>query len=162
MEAARDATGDDLDRLVVLATQGLDELRPTRGGEIWALREARAEPYDRSIGEAIEDPDQLVVVGTIDACVVGFTAVHTEMLRDDSELAVIDELYVEPEARAVAVGEAMMARVLAWCEERGCRGIDGLALPGNRATKNFFESFGLVARGIVVHRDLSASEESDG
>ncbi|MEZ5207350.1 MAG: hypothetical protein R2690_10330 [Acidimicrobiales bacterium] len=26
------------------------------------------------------------------------------------------------------------------------------SLPGDRSTKNFFESFGLVARAIVVHR----------
>jgi hypothetical protein len=27
-------------------------------------------------------------------------------------------------------------------------------MPGDRNTKNFFESFGLVARAITVHRDL--------
>jgi hypothetical protein len=47
-----------------------------------------------------------------------------------------------------------MEAVLAWCDERGCFGVDALALPGNRETKNFFESFGLVARAIVVHRRL--------
>jgi hypothetical protein len=36
----------------------------------------------------------------------------------------------------------------------GCVGIDALALPGNRQTKNFFESFGFTARAIVVHRRL--------
>jgi hypothetical protein len=47
-----------------------------------------------------------------------------------------------------------MEAVLAWAGERGCVGVDALALPGSRETKNFFESFGLVARAIVVHRDL--------
>ena len=28
------------------------------------------------------------------------------------------------------------------------------AMPGDRSTKNFFESFGLVARALTVHRDL--------
>lgn len=154
MEAARRATRDDLARIVELARQGTAELQPSRGGEVWALREARAEPLEESIGAAIDDVDQLAVVGTIDGTVVGFATVHTEVLRDGSELAVIDEIYVEDEARGVAVGEAMMREVLAWCEARGCRGIDALALPGNRATKNFFESFGLTARAIVVHRPL--------
>lgn len=36
----------------------------------------------------------------------------------------------------------------------GCLGIDALALPGNRETKNFFEASGLTARAIVVHRSL--------
>ena len=38
---------------------------------------------------------------------------------------------------------------------QGCFGVDSLALPGDRHTKNFFESFGLVARAIIVHRSLS-------
>ena len=54
----------------------------------------------------------------------------------------------------MGVGEAMMELVLAWCDERGCRGVDSLALPGDRETKNFFERFGLTARAIVVHRAL--------
>ena len=49
-----------------------------------------------------------------------------------------------------------MDAVLAWAGEQGCVGVDALALPGDRATKNFFETFGLVARAIVVHRDLHA------
>lgn len=154
MEAARPATRDDLARLVELARRGAAELQPTRGGEVWALREARPEPLDRSIAEAIDADDQLAVVGTIDDTIVGFATVHTEELRDGSTLAVIDEIYVEEGARGVSVGEVMMLEVLAWCEKRGCRGIDALALPGNRATKNFFESFGLTARGIIVHRPL--------
>ena len=48
----------------------------------------------------------------------------------------------------------MMDAVLTWCAERGSGGIDAIALPGDRATKNFFERFGLTARAIVVHRVL--------
>jgi hypothetical protein len=33
-------------------------------------------------------------------------------------------------------------------------GIDAVALPGMRETKNFFEAAGLVARAIVVHKAL--------
>jgi hypothetical protein len=47
-----------------------------------------------------------------------------------------------------------MEALVAWCGIAGCFGVDSLALPGDRHTKNFFESFGLVARAIVVHRKL--------
>jgi hypothetical protein len=40
--------------------------------------------------------------------------------------------------------------------------MDSLALPGDRATKNFFESFGLKARAIVVHRSLVEPTEPTG
>lgn len=46
----------------------------------------------------------------------------------------------------------------------GAIGVDSLALPGDRGTKNFFESFGLKARAIVVHRAIgpaAASEPDD-
>ena len=66
----------------------------------------------------------------------------------------IEDLYVEPPARGVGVGEALMNLILAWATEHGCFGVDSIALPGDRGTKNFFESFGLVARKIAVHRAL--------
>jgi hypothetical protein len=49
----------------------------------------------------------------------------------------------------------MMEDLVAWCTAQGCFGVDSLALPGDRHTKNFFESFGLVARAIVVHRSIT-------
>ena len=76
------------------------------------------------------------------------------MLRDGSQLAVIEALYVEPDARAVGVGEALIDVVEEWAKARGCSGLDALVLPGMRDSKNFFEAFGLTARAIVVHRDL--------
>ena len=47
-----------------------------------------------------------------------------------------------------------MYDLLAWATAQGCFGIDALALPGNRATKNFFERYGLTARAIIVHKRL--------
>jgi GNAT superfamily N-acetyltransferase len=158
LEAARPATRGDLDRLVDLAEQAADELAAGRGGKLWRRREARPPPVraslEASVAASEAGDDQLVVVGTIDEVAVGFAAVHRETLRDGDHLGVIDDLYVEPGARQVGVGEAMMQRLLDWCEARGCIGVDSLALPGERHTKNFFESFGLVARAIVVHRSL--------
>ena len=56
--------------------------------------------------------------------------------------------------RAVGVGEAIIEALLADARERGAAAIQSLALPGARATKNFFESQGMVARSILVHRWL--------
>ena len=95
-----------------------------------------------------------MAVGTIDDVVVGYGLVRAERLGDGSLLGVIDDIYVDPGARSVGVGEALMDHLIDWCRAQGCFGVDSLALPGDRATKNFFESFGLVARAIVVHRPL--------
>ena len=154
MEGARPATRADLPRLVELVREAVAELTPTRGGAVWARHDARPEPVEPSLAAAIGDPDQLVLVGTIDGTAIGLATVRLEDLHDGGRLAVVDEIYVEDGARGVGVGEALMEAVLTWARERGCVGVDSLALPGNRHTKNFFESFGLVARAIVVHRAL--------
>jgi ribosomal protein S18 acetylase RimI-like enzyme len=158
MESARPATAADVVRLVELAEQAIAELTPTKGGDIWARREARRAPYDESFVSDLAADDRRVLVGEIEGAVIGYAVVHLELLHDNRLLGVVTDIYVEPEARDVSVGECLMDAIVAWCSARGCVGIDSLALPGNRATKNFFETFGLVARAIVVHRRLDGDE----
>lgn len=159
MEGARLATAADVDRLAELTAEAVAEQLDGRGGSIWARREARARPANESLAAAVADPDRLVLAGTIDGTVIGYAAAHVEPLVDGSPLGVVSDIYVEPEARAVGVGEAMVEHVLAWCGERGCVGVDALALPGNRHTKNFFETFGFKARALVVHRSLTETSD---
>ena len=153
-EAARLATAADLPRLAELAAAAVAEQVEGRGGSVWSVREARAVPAEPSLAEDVADPDRLVLAGTIDDVVVGYAVVRTETLRDGRLLGVLTDVYVEPEARAVGVGERLVDEVLAWCAGRRCSGVDALALPGNRETKNFFETFGFTARALVVHRRL--------
>lgn len=160
MESARSACQDDVSVMAALAEQSTAEQIGDRGGAIWAQRETRAVPAQDSLLVALEDPEQAVVVGTLDDVVVGYGVVRLETLRDGHRLGVVSDLYVEPEARQVGVGEAMVDQLLDWCRERHCRGVDALALPGNRETKNFFESFGFTARALVVHHKLSDSDAS--
>jgi ribosomal protein S18 acetylase RimI-like enzyme len=154
VEAARPAVADDLPALASLARAAIAELAVTKGGDVWSRKEARQEPIETALAQAIEADDQLVLVGLVEAAPVGYAVVRTDTMAGGDVLGVIDDLYVEPDARDVGVGEVMMDAVLEWCTAKGCAGVDALALPGNRATKNFFERFGLVARAIVVHRRL--------
>jgi GNAT superfamily N-acetyltransferase len=154
VQGARRGEAGDLGRVTHLAEEAAAELADQRGGSIWARREARPSPQADGLAATLSDPDARLVVGTIDGTVVGYGVARVEPLHDGALLGVVSDLYVEPGARGVGVGEAMMSGLVAWCEERGCVGVDSLALPGDRATKNFFESFGLVARAIIVHRRL--------
>lgn len=154
MEATRRARPEDADRLAALTADAVSEQLEGRGGRIWSQREARALPAHDTLAAAIADPGQLVLAGTIDDTVIGYAAARVEPLGDGTLLGVITDIFVEPGARAVGVGEVLLDEAIAWCTERGCVGIDALALPGNRETKNFFETFGFKARAIVVHRNL--------
>ena len=153
-ESTRTAGLDDLDALVDLARAAIEEKRAQKGGPVWVRRERRSDPLDLSLRDALEAPDEEVAVGLLDGTVVGYATVRLELLADGGRLGVIEDLFVDPGCRQVGVGEVLMNHLLDWCRARGCFGVDSLALPGDRSTKNFFESFGLVARAIVVHRRL--------
>lgn len=140
--------------LVAIARATLAEMGDQRGGELFTRREARSEPFEDDLQAALEDPGRYLVTGTFDDVPFGYGLVRKERLRDGGALAVLEDFVVDPEARGVGIGEAIMDLVLAWSIEQGCIGIDAMALPGDRHTKNFFESFGLKARALVVHRDL--------
>jgi GNAT superfamily N-acetyltransferase len=154
MEGARPATEADLSVLTELATDAVDELTPQRGGSMWARTVGRRRPYDVGLMAAIADPNALVLCGTVGDAVVGYAVAHLDALADASLLAVIDDLYTEPGARAVGVGEALLSEVVEWATDRGAIGLDAVVLPGARETKNFFETFGLRARALIVHREL--------
>jgi GNAT superfamily N-acetyltransferase len=151
---SRVATETDLIVVTALCELGMAELRPLRGGAVWSQWEARTSPYHESIRATAEDPTALLLVGTIDEAVVAYAAVVATTLHDRSMVGNLTDLYVMSEARGVGVGEALMEDIAAWCRERGCIGIDSIALPGDRETKNFFESYGLLARALRVHKTL--------
>lgn len=141
LEAARAAEAGDEARLDELRAGALADLLPARGGAVLAALNSRL-------------PAPPVVVGTLDGQVVGYVAARVEELLGGERLGVIQEVYVEPDARGVGVGEAMMEAVTAWCRGVGCTALDGSALPGDRTAKAFFESHGFTARLVVMHRRL--------
>ena len=155
MEAARPATPADLPSLADLSARALEELAPMRGGAVFVHREGRAAPVTETLERDLSDQDAVVIAGTIDETVVGYASGRTEVLRDGSRLGVINDLYVDEGARSVGVGEAMMGELLTWFRGQGCTGVDATALPGNRATKNFFEESGFTARLLVMHHRLT-------
>ena len=150
MEAARPATADDIPRLAELARSVSAELEPLRGGRLFLTREARREPFEAGFEAELAD-DGVVLVGTIDDVIIGYAVGRTEELADGRRLGVITDLYVEADARSVGVGERLMDELLAWFRTRACVGVDAMALPGTRETKNFFEGSGFSARLLVMH-----------
>jgi ribosomal protein S18 acetylase RimI-like enzyme len=154
VEAARRATVDDLPAIIDLAGELRTELTPMRGGGLWAVTAAYPDPLHATFADLLERDDACVVVGTIDDTIVGFGAGSVAVLRDGTRLGQVAELFVTEEARAVSVGEAILAHLVAFCAEAGCDGVDAFALPGHRIAKNFFETAGFTARALVMHHSL--------
>jgi GNAT superfamily N-acetyltransferase len=153
----RNGTLADLDELVRLHGRAREHAAAERGGPVLLVRTVRPNPVEQSLRDDLTDEDTAVLIGLLGTAPVGFLIARRVGLHDGTGLAEVSELFVEPEARGVGVGAALMDSAIEWARRCGCSGIDAYALPGDRATKNFFESFGLVARAIAVHRDLGDS-----
>jgi len=142
VEGARPAAPADLAVLRDLARAAVAELAAQRGGP--ELLAETGDPVGR-LEAALSDPDSHLVAGTVDAVPVGVA-----LARASGEVGRVELAYVDPEARGVGVGAAMLDELRRWLAGRGCRSLDAVALPGNRAAKQFFEGAGMVARLIVM------------
>ena len=151
---ARVADLEDLELLVDLAAALIEDLRPQRGGAMWAVTGARPAPLADRLHQEITDPDTLVVIGEYHAAAVGYGVVVLDHSTDGGIHARITDLFTLEEARHVGVGEAMMAHCLEWARDRGAASVDAMVLPGTRDAKNFFEGFGFTARALTVNLSL--------
>lgn len=158
MEGARPARREDGDRVAALCRQALDQLQGARGGALFARREtglvAKALLRPGGLDGLLASSRRRVLVGTLDGEVVGFGVAHVDEVGE-AALGIVDGCYVEPEARGVGVGRALLDGLLGFFAGSNCRGVDATALPGDRDTKSFFEAAGFKARLLTLHRPLS-------
>jgi GNAT superfamily N-acetyltransferase len=80
-----------------------------------------------------------------DEVIVGYLIVDV-----DGAVALIDQVFVTPEARELGFGDALLAAALEEARAAGAGVLEGHALPGDRDTKNLYERAGITARLITV------------
>ena len=123
------------------------EAATVRGGELLAVLGAvptaahgaagtggRAEPEALVDAWASGDPSRVLLVGLFEGETVGVGTGHL-VEGHSRHVGRIECCYVEPEARQVGVGGALIGGLLDWFSEQGCTDVDAVALPGDRATK---------------------------
>jgi ribosomal protein S18 acetylase RimI-like enzyme len=151
---ARLATPDDLPVLVDLYRDLEKEMLDLHS--MWPLADGLAEPVDESFADLLEDDDALVVIGLVSEYPFGFLLARVESMlpqADGERIGSIRLVFVELEARQVAVGEAMRDLAMDLLRAQGISKFDAHVLPGHRLAKNFFEAGGFSARSIVMHHD---------
>ena len=151
---AREATNADIEVLVQMYRSLEKEMVALH--TMWPLADGLNEPVSESFISAIDNPDSMVLVGSIDDYPFGFVVAQVERLLPQSDFETIGSIqliYVEDDAREVAVAEAMRELALARFRERGITKFDAHVLPGHRLAKNFFEAGGFSARSIIMHHD---------
>ena len=151
--AVRGATDADVPAITAMAEAAAASLHASRGAELLLLRESPA-PEATQISEWLHAGDMTVQVGTLDDVPVAAGIARLEVLTGGTRLAVVTMLWVDEAARAVGVGEALLAGLVDWARAAGCESIDAYALPGERITKNFFEAAGFKARLLTVSHRL--------
>jgi GNAT superfamily N-acetyltransferase len=157
VEGMRPARREDGGRCGELCREALEELQGARGGPLFVRREtgliAKALMRPGGLDRLLADPRRRVLLGTVDEAVVGMATGRLDAVGETA-LGIIDVCYVEPGARGVGVGKALLDGLVTWFATAGCRGVDINALPGDRATKNLLEASGFKARLITMHRSL--------
>jgi ribosomal protein S18 acetylase RimI-like enzyme len=151
---ARIAGPEDLPTLVGLY-RGLEE-EMTALHPMWPLADGLAEPVETSFRDLLEDQESIVVIGELDDYPLGFSWARVEQILPQAggaEVGSIRLIYVDPEAREVAIGEEMRDYVMDMLRKRGISRFDAHVLPGHRLAKNFFEAGGFSARSITMHHD---------
>ncbi|MBA2607901.1 MAG: GNAT family N-acetyltransferase [Actinobacteria bacterium] len=154
--AVRVATPADVGLVIEMAERAASRLRGQRGADVMLAREATV-PSATRLAEWMSSGDATVLLGLLDGQPVGVIAAHVDVLVGGERLAVIPVLWVDEEARAVSVGEALLNAIVDWARAQGCAALDAYALPGERITKNFFEAAGFKARLLTVHHRLDDS-----
>ena len=133
-------------------------VRPVDGEALEELRqEARAEAAGKrggpellaDVAHTADDAPDVTIVALIGQASVGVASA-----RARSGALNVTELFVTPAARGVGVGAALLSSLVDRAGDLECSRVEAVALPGDRDTKNFFESHGLTARRIIVGRTI--------
>ena len=152
--SVRLAGESDLDFLADAHRLAHAAITDARGGTLDTAAHGRREPIADTFAPQLDSESFAVLIGELDATAVGYAVLERSVLPDTTVIGSIESIWVHPEARGVGIGAALLSEVTSIAKNWQCASLDSRALPGDRVTKNFFESFGLVARSIQVHRPL--------
>lgn len=150
----RDAGVEDIPVLVNLYRQLEKEMVALHA--MWPTADGLDEPIAESMAAIVEDTKSLLLIVDLDGYPFGFLWARSEDLLTQAggeKVGAIRLIYVEDEAREVALGEALREEALARLRAEGLTKFDAHVLPGHRLAKNFFESGGFSARSIIMHHD---------
>jgi GNAT superfamily N-acetyltransferase len=139
--AVRRLAPGDLDLVAHLEQVGRSGAVHYRGADV-LLEEV---PEIGDWASLVGDEHRPVWVATVDGVAAGFLAaeVRDHVLR-------VRQVFVHPGARDLGLGDDLLAAAVEAARTAGCRRLEGVALPGDRLTKNLYERAGITARAIVV------------
>jgi len=161
MERVRQASKADLDRIGELVTDFAADRATRRGADLIQPNDGGGTPPDptgSSLAAYVVEPTRMALVGTLDDWVAGMALCRVDVEAGERR-GILDVCFVEPGAREVGLGHLLLEQSLAWFAAQRCNGVDGVAFPGDRLAKSFFESAGFKARLLVMHRPIGLPDD---
>ena len=146
-----------MESLYFLRKEAILELKNKRGGEVLLNMESFSEDSVEKFSYWFNSTDHRVFAGLFGDAIVAYGILEFLNTNDNQRIASIKEIFVLKDARSVGVGESLIDSMINEAIEHDAIGIDSFALPGDRETKNFFETQGMVARLIHVYRTLESN-----
>lgn len=146
----REIVDGDRESLVAIDRTAREPLGRQRGGAAWLAAHG---PLDDWWSASSEAPRGWVSL--IDEVAVGFIVLDVADIPRRGRVATVDRVYVLEAARELGCGDALLAAAESWARTAGCVALEGIALPGDRETKNLYERSGVVARSITVSKSLA-------
>lgn len=154
----RAAAPDDAAALAPLEVAARSALVGTRGGDRWLDEHPEiADGWTARIAAG----GVFVAVVSVEASssgapgaevVVGYLA--ASLRPGPVPVAMIEQVYIDPDARELGFGDALLAAAMEYGRAGGARLIEAHTLPGDRDLKNLYERAGVTARLITVSRPL--------
>jgi GNAT superfamily N-acetyltransferase len=129
------ATAEDAEVAIELVGRLLVEL-----GGVAPAHDAVRPTYDRLVGST---GTGFVVLGSVDGSTAAVCTVsYLEALRTEGPYAIVQEMYVEPDARSSGVGAELLRFVLDEARSTGCDTVElGTPMDGDRQVQ-FYERLG--------------------
>lgn len=153
---ARPASEQDLAVLDELAELARTEAYPTRGGRLLFDHDYGDVPAPERLRQSLLADAAGLWIGELDGVPVGYASA-TLVDKGTVRVAMIDTLFVHPDARGVGVAASMLEAVRSWAVAAGAETLESQVLPGNRNAKNFFERTGMITRQMRVSMELNES-----
>ncbi len=154
----REARESDLDDVAKLAAK-LVRLHHRFDPERFFLQEPVEEGYRWWLGRELANESAIVLVALVDERVAGYVYATIEgrdwnLLLD--KYAGLHDIYVDDQARARGVGEALLRAALARFEERGAPRVVLMSAVQNEPAQRLFARVGFRPTMVEMTRELGA------
>src|SRR5438045_8154376 len=124
---ARLAAVEDLALLCRLVEQSRADRLNERGGAVLE----RLDPRPTLDRHRLTDHDVLLALGLYADVAFGYAHAALQEINGVRIVRLYD-VFVEPDARGVGIGEALLEFVFDWARQHRARAVDSIVLPGNR------------------------------